>query len=338
MRMSILSMATYFSILAVPISLFIYAIASITASSYLYVPVEILLGISLLAFSISNFIEVFALKAGARGTLRTSDQEFDHTKGMHQHGASGKSTKTITFNVKRFNNKEKQLELHKYKVQVDKFTSVLTALLKIKSQSDSTLAIRCSCNMGICGSCGMEVNGKLSLACETNVLKNVQDGDEIDISPMTGHPMLKDLVCDFDDFFSKHISVDPYLDRKNKEEQYAAKEIYKQTKDGRDNFLPYSYCIMCGLCLDACPVVNTNPNFAGPQALSQGYRYYADSRDQMGINRLELTNAPEMVWGCEFAGSCSDACPKGVDPAGAIQMLKFEIMKSSIIGKVDKKD
>ncbi len=332
MKKSILPILTYSSIIAVPLFLFIYAISYIFAAAYMYVPIQALLGISLAIFCISNGIELFVYKTGTKNVLRLSRHEVDQTKSTISHLVGSKSTKTITFNVKRFNNKEKQLELHKYKVQVDKFTSVLTALLKVKSHSDSTLSIRCSCNMGICGSCGMEVNGKPVLACETNVLKNVKEGDEIEISPMTGHPMVKDLVTDFDDFFSKHISVAPYLERKNKEEQYNAKEIYNQSNDDISKFLPYSYCIMCGLCLDACPVVNTNPQFAGPQALSQGYRYYADSRDQMGEARLELVNAPEMVWGCEFAGACSDACPKGVDPAGAIQLLKFEVMKNSLVG------
>ncbi len=332
MKMAILPILTYSSIIAVPLFLFIYAISSIVGATYMYVPIEALLGISLAIFCISNGMEIFVYKGRTKNILRLSRTEVDQTKSIPAHLAGSKSTKTITLNIKRFNSKEKQLELHKYKVQVDKFTSVLTALLKVKSHSDGTLSIRCSCNMGICGSCGMEVNGKPVLACETNVLKNLKNGDEVEISPMTGHPMIKDLVTDFDDFFSKHISVDPYLDRKNKGEQYAAKEIYNQSNGDINKFLPYSYCIMCGLCLDACPVVNTNPEFAGPQALSQGYRYYADSRDQMGAARLEIMNTPEMVWGCEFAGACSDACPKGVDPAGAIQLLKFEVIKNSLMG------
>ena len=103
--------------------------------------------------------------------------------------------------------------------------------------------------MGICGSCGMEINGKPVLACETNVMKSLKQKNEMEISPMTGHPLLKDLATDFNDFLSKHMSVDPYLYRKNKAEQDAAKEFYNQTKDDIEKFLPYSYCIMCGLCL-----------------------------------------------------------------------------------------
>lgn len=333
---SILPIATYSSMIALPLSLFLYALSVIFGYTTIQVPFEVLLGISLMVFSISNGIEIYINKKPTTNILTTSRQKFHEKIADATHATSKehkKSTKIVIFNVKKFNSAKKDLEVHTYKVEVDKFTSVLTALLKIKSHSDNKLSVRCSCNMGICGSCGMEVNGKPVLACETNVLKNIRENDQISVSPMTGHPLLKDLVTDFDDFFAKHISADPYLQRKNTEEQYSAKNFYDQGKDEIDKFLPYSYCIMCGLCLDACPVVNTNPAFLGPQALSQEYRYHKDSRDQMGTRRLDLINHPEMLWACEFAGSCSDACPKGVDPAGAIQLLKFETMKNSLLGK-----
>jgi hypothetical protein len=84
-------------------------------------------------------------------------------------------------------------------------------------------------------------------------------------------------------------------------------------------------------CVDACPIVNTNPEFIGPQALSQAYRYYADSRDEAGKARLGKVDLLKGVWDCEFAGSCSDVCPKGVDPAFAIQLLKTEIIKNDLL-------
>jgi succinate dehydrogenase / fumarate reductase iron-sulfur subunit len=146
---------------------------------------------------------------------------------------------------------------------------------------------------------------------------------------MQGHPLLKDLATDFDDFFEKHMSVQPRLYRIDAKEQYAAKKEYHQTREEVDRFLPYSYCIMCGLCEDACPRVNTNPNFKGPQALAKEYRYYADSRDQLGKKRLLDADRLDGVWGCEFAGACSKVCPKGVDPAAAIQLLKTELMSNT---------
>ena len=87
---------------------------------------------------------------------------------------------------------------------------------------------------------------------------------------------------------------------------------------------------MCALCIDACPVTNTNPDFVGPQALSQVYRYHKDSRDQEGQKRLDYVDTLTGAWGCEYAGACSKVCPKGVDPAAAIQMLKAELVENSL--------
>ncbi|MDE1860092.1 MAG: succinate dehydrogenase/fumarate reductase iron-sulfur subunit [Candidatus Micrarchaeota archaeon] len=233
----------------------------------------------------------------------------------------------ITVRIKRFNSTTKNFETETYRAKADELQTVLGALLDIKAYSDPTLSMRYSCRMGICGSCGMEVNGKPVLACETNLLSSLDTNGEIEVQPMHGHPLLKDLVTDFDSFFEKHKSVGANLYRKDEKEQYEAKRIYKQTSGQTEKFLPYSFCIMCGLCLDACPVVNSNPNFVGPQALSQVYRYNADSRDQGAANRLVGIDSIDGVWGCEFAGSCSKVCPKGVDPASAIQLLKGDAMK-----------
>ena len=219
-----------------------------------------------------------------------------------------------------------------YAVRVASHTSVLDALLHIKETRDNSLAIRCSCRMGICGACGIVVNGKPSLACETNALANAKEGT-LEISPMEGFPMVKDLVTDMNGLFDKHKEAGPALFRNDKKEKYAAQKEYPQTKEDVDKFFPYSLCIMCGLCLDACPVSNTKPDFLGPQALVQAYRYTRDSRDQMGKERLYLIDRLDGVWGCEFAGSCSDVCPKGVGPASAIQLLKLETMKARFGGE-----
>ncbi len=234
----------------------------------------------------------------------------------------------ITVNVRRFNPVTKEFDEDTFKVYEDRLTTVLDTLLKVKSVHDNSLSMRYSCRMGICGSCGMVVNGKPVLACEANLFSNLDEKHSITIEPMRGHPLLKDLVTDFDDFFEKHESVDPRLQRTNKEEQYTAHDAYRQNKEDVNRFLPYSYCIMCGLCMDACPVVNSNTEFIGPQALSQVYRYYNDSRDQKGKRRLMDIDNLKGAWGCEFSGSCSKACPKGVDPASAIQLLKASIIEN----------
>jgi succinate dehydrogenase / fumarate reductase iron-sulfur subunit len=233
--------------------------------------------------------------------------------------------KNIEIKVKKFDPEKPGFSVKTYRVTVDRFQTVLGALIEIKEKLDASLSMRYSCRMGICGSCAMVINGKPRLACEANIF--LEQTSVVEVEPMRGHPVLRDLVCDFDDFFRKHKSLKPWLLRKDEEEKFRAEKEYSQTSSELDYYLPFSYCIKCGLCVDACPVVNTNPVFFGPQALSQAYRYFADSRDEGGAQRLEDVDTLDKVWGCEFAGSCSKVCPKGVDPALAIQLLKIEVMK-----------
>jgi succinate dehydrogenase / fumarate reductase, iron-sulfur subunit len=314
---------TYGSMVALPALIFLYAVSNLfwRQASGIF---GVLAGLALLVFGLSGINEVLVNKARSRGELNPGTENAVAAK------PGGKGT-PVEFTISRFGSKEGAINKTTYTSKVGQFTSVLNALLDIKSDQDNSLSLRYSCNMGICGSCGMEINGKPALACETNALRACKDG-KIEVSPMKGHPLLKDLVTDFDDFFEKHISVSPSLHRDNVTEKHSARIEYDQSQADVDKFLPYSSCIMCGLCLDACPVINSNPNFVGPQALSQAYRYKQDSRDQLGGRRLDIIDTMEGVWACEFAGSCSEVCPKGVGPAAAIQLLKAETMKRKVLG------
>ncbi len=235
--------------------------------------------------------------------------------------------KTFDYSKARFMEKE-------YRVEAKRLTTVLDSLIQIKENIDHKLSFRYSCRMGICGSCAMVINGKPSLACETNLLSVAAEHDTIEVAPMQGHPLLKDLVTDFDDFFQNHKSIKPWLIYKNEKDRYDNRTETKQSDKERDEYLPFSECIKCGLCFDACPVANTNKEFLGPQALAQAYRYYADSRDDGKEDRLKEIDTLRGVWGCEFSGSCSKVCPKFVDPALAIQILKGEIAKKTLQGKM----
>ncbi|MEM3857455.1 MAG: succinate dehydrogenase iron-sulfur subunit [Thermoprotei archaeon] len=242
---------------------------------------------------------------------------------MNAKHSEGDST---TFIIQRYDPDQGKVSKVKFTVELDKYSTVLDALIKIKETQDPTLSMRYSCRMGICGSCAMDINGKPRLACETNV--STLGTSEIKVSAMLGHPLLKDLVADLGEFFEKHRSVKPWLIRLDNAEKFKAEKEYSQNVDELYRYLPFSYCIKCGLCVDACPVSNTNKEFLGPQALSQVYRYISDSRDQGESERISIIDSPTGVWGCEFAGSCSVVCPKGVDPALAIQLLKVKTMNS----------
>jgi len=244
----------------------------------------------------------------------------------------GKDQRAFDLHVKRLDPATRAFVRTSYRVEADRFTSVLDVLISVKEKQDPTLSMRYSCNMGICGSCGMVINGKPRLACETNVFS--LGSSRITVGPMEAHPLLKDLVTDFDDLFTKHASVEPWLVREDRAEQFEAKKEYLQTRREVDFYLDFAHCIKCGLCVDACPVSNTNPHFVGPQALGQAYRYNSDSRDQGEKGRLDSLDRMDGIWGCEFAGACSEVCPKGVDPALAIQRMKIDLLKKRFTGRV----
>jgi succinate dehydrogenase / fumarate reductase iron-sulfur subunit len=173
----------------------------------------------------------------------------------------------------------------------------------------------------------MKINGLPRLACYTQV--SDFGNSPITVEPLDHYPLVRDLVTDFHGFFSTHQSVKPFLVRRDVIEQETFESEYSQGQQELDNFLQFSYCIKCGLCNAACPTVATDPVFTGPQALGQAYRYIADSRDEGGNVRLNVVDQAHGVWRCHFAGACSFVCPKGVDPALAIQRLRRLVVTSS---------
>ena len=211
-------------------------------------------------------------------------------------------------------------ELKSYQVPSEPGMTVLSALLHAKEKIDHSIAIRFSCRMASCGSCGMKINGIPKLACYTQV-KEYGDSP-ITIEALDHYPIVRDLVTDFDGFFQKHKNISPYLVRKDKKEQDTLDSEYQQNASELDDFLQFSNCIKCGLCNAACPTVATDSLFTGPQALGQAYRYVADSRDEGIKERIRLVDHRHGVWRCHFAGACSYVCPKGVDPALGIQRLR----------------
>ena len=198
--------------------------------------------------------------------------------------------------------------------------TVLSALLYAKEKLDHSIAIRYSCRMASCGSCGMKINGLPRLACYTQI-SELGKGP-ITVEPLEHYPPVRDLVTDFEDFFEKHRSVRPHVVRRDKAEQETSKSEYNQSPRELEDFLQFSYCIKCGLCNAACPTVASDASFIGPQALGQAYRYVADSRDEGAHERIGLIDNAHGIWRCHFAGACSFVCPKGVDPALAIQRLR----------------
>lgn len=240
--------------------------------------------------------------------------------------------KTVTFQVLRYNPEtDTKPRIESFKVPVLKGMTVLDGLHWIKENLDGTLAWRSSCRMGVCGSCGMFINGLPRLACNNQILH--LHADVIQIKPLPNFDIIRDLVPDLEGFFNKHRSIKPYLIRKQLEEETNLASEYFQSPAELVNYIQFAYCIKCGLCLSACPTVATDEQFTGPQALAQAWRYSADSRDEGAVDRTEIAFAAHGAGSCHFAGACSEVCPKGVDPSFAIQLLKQEVFLKKLGGR-----
>ena len=236
--------------------------------------------------------------------------------------------KIVTFKVKRYDPTTGKEWWQEYKVETYRGMTVLDALLKIKEEIDHTIVLRYSCRMGVCGSCGMIINGMPRLACQTQIAEVATEANPVvTVEPLKNHPVIRDLLTDFTRFFEKHKKVKPYTIRKDIEEREKGDFEYEMTPEEHYNIYEYTLCISCGLCYSACPVVASTDRFLGPQALAYMWRYVADPRDEAWKERLELIDTDEGPFSCHYAASCSAVCPKMVDPAAAIQRLRSALLK-----------
>jgi fumarate reductase iron-sulfur subunit len=195
---------------------------------------------------------------------------------------------------------------------------VLDALNYIKDELDPTLSHRWSCRMAVCGSCGMNVDGKPTLTCKQPVEGY---GDTVEVEPLSNFPVIRDLVVELEGFMDKLRRVKPWILRAK---QLAAEDgPVRQTPEELEQFKHFSYCINCMLCYAACPVVANEPEFLGPAAIALGHRYNLDSRDEGARERNEVFRGEGTIFSCSYANECSEVCPKHVDPAAAINQAKF---------------
>ncbi len=205
-----------------------------------------------------------------------------------------------------------------YSVPCEEEWVVLDALNYVKDEMDRTLSYRWSCHMFVCGSCGMVINGEPKLACKA-FLRDYQS--KIRVEPLHNFPIERDLVIVQDDFIEKLESVKPYIIPK--QEKPIEDGEYLQTPAQLKAYKQYSMCINCLLCYSACPQYALEEKFVGPAALALAHRYNMDSRDVGRSAREHVVASHDGIWACSFVGACSQVCPKDVDPAGAIQQVKF---------------
>lgn len=210
-----------------------------------------------------------------------------------------------------------------YTIPYKKDMVVLDALNHIKNHVDGTLTYRWSCRMGVCGSCGMMVNGDAKLTCAT-FLRDYYPG-EVHVDPLANFPVIRDLVIDMSDFMDKLQEVKPWIIR-SKEKPLEEGE-YLQSPDELNLYRQFSMCINCMICYSACPVYGHDQSFLGPAAIALAHRYNMDSRDEGRDERAEIIGSHEGIWECTFVGECTRVCPEDVDPAAAIQRSKVQLTK-----------
>lgn len=211
-----------------------------------------------------------------------------------------------------------------YRVRVIDGLTVLMVLLRIRDEIDGSLAFRSSCRSAVCGSCAMVINGKIDLACRTQVASF--GSNTIVLEPLPNMEIIKDLVVDMAPFWAMYERVRPWLIRSSPDPE---REI-KQSEDERARIDQFVNCILCASCYGACPVLARDPEYMGPAAMAKLERFVLDSRDERGNRALDAVNNGKGVWGCDMVLRCIDACPKDVRPTDSIVGLRKALIKKKV--------
>lgn len=200
---------------------------------------------------------------------------------------------------------------------------LLDALLLLKEQDDS-LSFRRSCQHGVCGSDGMNINGTNGLACITP-LKDLKT--PIVLRPFPGMPVIRDLIVDMDNFYRQYREAEPWLVNDSPEPEVER----RQSPEDRDRLDGLYECILCGCCSASCPSYWWNPErFLGPAALLQAARFIQDSRDQATEERLQRLDDAYSLYRCHGIMNCTQVCPKGLNPSKAIGDIRRTMIKRSL--------
>ncbi len=199
---------------------------------------------------------------------------------------------------------------------------VLDVLELMKAQ-DPTVAYRRSCREGVCGSDGINMNGKNGLACITPV-STVAKKDRLVLRPLPGLPVVRDLVVDMGQFYRQYEKIKPFLQNATP----APAQERLQTPEEREKLDGLYECILCACCSTSCPSFWWNPDkFIGPAGLLQAYRFLADSRDTATAERLSELDDPFSVFRCRGIMNCVSVCPKGLNPTRAIGHIRQMLMQ-----------
>ena len=214
-------------------------------------------------------------------------------------------------------------QMQEYQVETGgKDLMVLDVLEMIKAEHDASVTYRRSCREGVCGSDGLNINGKNGLACITPLSDAVKK-NKLVIRPLPGLPVVRDLVVDMSLFYAQYEKIEPYL--QNNSPAPAIERL--QTPEDRAKLDGLYECILCACCSTSCPSFWWNPDrFVGPAGLLQAYRFLADSRDQATDERLAKLDDPFSVFRCHGIQNCVNVCPKGLNPTRAIGHIRTMLL------------
>ena len=233
----------------------------------------------------------------------------------------------MRFSIYRFNpEQDKKPYMQNFDLDTEKHNChmLLDALFAIKNTMDDTLTFRRSCREGVCGSDGMNMNGKNGLACTTH-LKELKE--PVIVRPLPGLPVTRDLVVDMTQFYQQFEKVKPYLQNRD---PVPAKERLQSIEE-RAKLDGLYECILCACCSTSCPSFWWNPDkFVGPAGLLQAYRFIIDSRDTETSERLADLADPFSLFRCRGIMNCVDVCPKGLNPTKAITHIKNMMVKEAV--------
>ena len=224
---------------------------------------------------------------------------------------------TRTIEIFRYDpDKDAAPRMQTYTIELlDSDRMLLDVLVRLKKM-DETLSFRRSCREGICGSDGMNINGKNGLSCLINMNTLPQ---KITLRPLPGLPVVRDLVVDMNQFYEQYEKVHPYLIN----DQPAPPTERLQSPEDREKLNGLYECILCACCSTSCPSFWWNPDkFLGPSALLNGYRFVADSRDTDTQERLARLDDPFSLFRCRGIMNCVSVCPKGLNPTKSIGHLR----------------
>ena len=230
----------------------------------------------------------------------------------------------MRFKIYRYNpESDAQPSMQDYDLDVGASAMLLDALMLLKAQDDS-ISFRRSCREGVCGSDAMNINGRNGLACVTSLHELKQP---VELRPLPGLPVIRDLIVDMTQFFKQYHSIKPYLVNNDPppETERLQSPAQRASLDGLYE------CILCGCCTTACPSFWWNPDkFVGPAGLLQAYRFIADSRDQVTSERLDNLEDPYRLFRCHTIMNCVDVCPKELNPTRAIGKIKELMVKRAV--------